>query len=133
MPVIKDSSMLDNVGGEDADGAGEGKKVMSDFADELNAIREEAARIEEAEKALYRRIRKLQGIRVKILCPRYNGQPHGRSKRPLTGKIFTIAWALRWGSTIGVGFQEHKDGLKIEDVMFIREQSSKQLPACTNL
>jgi len=79
----------------------------------------EAQTIARQEKGLEIRLKPLVGRNVRITCDRYNGQMCGTSRPKLKGKVLTIAWALRWDDTIGVGFAEHDSGVDIKKVEFI--------------
>lgn len=95
----------------------ETRAMSTNVIDDIAALKAEAAKIDEAESALYRRSRELLvGKKAEITDEHYNGQPYGRSRKPLKGKVLTIAWVLRWGNSLGVGFQESNDGCKIEGV-----------------
>ena len=37
--------------------------------------------------------REFVGKKVRVTCPKWNGQTYGRSRKPLTGKEFVIWWA----------------------------------------
>lgn len=83
---------------------------------DIKSLKAWASKIEAEETAFHNAMRPLVGMKAKIIDEKYNGQPYGRSRKPLKGRVLTIAWALRWNKSIGVGFEEFNDGCPIEGI-----------------
>jgi hypothetical protein len=58
------------------------------------------------------------GKRVKIIS-NYNGQPHGRSKPPLTGRIFEVEYVSTNDSEIQFGLKGQNLFVRLHEVEFV--------------
>jgi hypothetical protein len=78
---------------------------------------ERAAKLGAETDALYRDLDTyFKGKSVRILCPRYNGQPCGTSKPKLQGRVLVVSSAAEHRGKVFLGFSDYQDSIELGKV-----------------